>query len=77
MRKNLGVLLALLSLSACSALPKPQPQRLPPASCIEPAPPLPDPKADLMLYTEELILNLTELSVLRNQCRGALLPKEK
>ena len=76
MRKSLALLLLSLSLTGCTGL---QTQRtpvfVPPASCLEHAAEIPEPKPDLIEYTEDLIVLYSDSAVLREQCRAALLEK--
>ena len=72
------VLLVLTSLTGCAGL---QTQRtpvfVPPASCLEHAAEIPNPKPDLIEYIEDLIVLYSDNAVLREQCRAALLEKTK
>ena len=76
MRKHLALLLVLTSLTGCAGL---QTQRtpvfVPPASCLEHAAEIPEPKPDLIEYIEDLIVLYSDSAVLREQCRAALLEK--
>ena len=78
MRKSLALLLLSLSLTGCAGL---QTQRtpgfVPPASCLEHAAEIPEPKPDLIEYIEDLIVLYSDSAVLREQCRAALLEKTK
>lgn len=78
MRKSLAPLLLSLSLTGCAGL---QTQRtpvfVPPASCLEHAAEIPNPKPDLIEYIEDLIVLYSDNAVLREQCRAALLEKTK
>ena len=78
MRKSLALLLLSLSLTGCTGL---QTQRtpvfVPPASCLEHAAEIPEPKPDLIEYIEDLIVLYSDSAVLREQCRAALLEKTK
>ena len=76
MRKQLAVLLVLTSLTGCAGLQKPvTPVYVPPASCLEHAAEIPNPKPDLIEYIEDLIVLYSDSAVLREQCRAALLEK--
>ena len=78
MRKHLAVLLVLTSLTGCAGLQKPVPPVfVPPASCLEHAAEIPEPKPDLIEYIEDLIVLYSDSAVLREQCRAALLEKTK
>lgn len=69
--------LALLSLAGCAGSLKPvTPVFVPPASCLEHAQEIPEPKPDLIEYVGDLIVLYSDGAVLREQCRAALL-KEK
>ena len=76
MRKSLALLLLTASLTGCAGL---QTQRtpvfVPPASCLEHAAEIPEPKPDLIEYLEDLIVLYSDSAVLREQCRAALLEK--
>ena len=76
MRKSLALLLLSLSLTGCAGS---QTQRtpvfVPPASCLEHAAEIPEPKPDLIEYIEDLIVLYSDSAVLREQCRAALLEK--
>ena len=76
MRKSLALLLLSLSLTGCAGL---QTQRtpvfVPPASCLEHAAEIPEPKPDLIEYIKDLIVLYSDSAVLREQCRAALLEK--
>ena len=78
MRKSLALLLLSLSLTGCAGL---QTQRtpvfVPPASCLEHAAEIPEPKPDLIEYIEDLIVLYSDSSVLREQCRAALIEKSR
>ena len=70
---RLALLLAVLTLTGCAGLRTPETARYePPASCLEPAEPIPEPYADLFDYASTLIVQYTELAVQREQCRAAL-----
>ena len=78
MRKSLALLLLSLSLTGCAGLQKPvTPVFVPPASCLEHAAEIPEPKPDLIEYIEDLIVLYSDSAVLREQCRAALLEKTK
>lgn len=69
--------LVLLSLAGCAGSLKPEtPVFVPPASCLEHAQEIPEPKPDLIEYVGDLIVLYSDGAVLREQCRAALL-KEK
>ncbi len=78
MRKSLAPLLLSLSLTGCAGL---QTQRtpvfVPPASCLEHAAEIPNPKPDLIEYIEDLIVLYSDSAVLREQCRAALIEKSR
>ena len=78
MRKSLALLLLTASLTGCAGL---QTQRtpvfVPPASCLEHAAEIPNPKPDLIEYIEDLIVLYSDSATLREQCRAALLEKTK
>ena len=76
MRKHLALLLVLTNLTGCAGS---QTQRtpvfVPPASCLEHAAEIPEPKPDLIEYIEDLVVLYSDSAVLREQCRAALLEK--
>ena len=78
MRKSLALLLLSLSLTGCAGL---QTQRtpvfVPPASCLEHAAEIPNPKPDLIEYIEDLIVLYSDSATLREQCRAALIAKSR
>ena len=74
MRLNLSLCFLALSLTACSALPtRPMQAFEPPASCLDLPLELPRASADVVADHEDLILQYGALSVLRVQCRDALI----
>ena len=78
MRKSLALLLLSLSLTGCAGLQTQRtPVLVPPASCLEHAAEIPEPKPDLIEYIEDLIVLYSDSAVLREQCRAALLEKTK
>jgi len=77
MHKSLTLLLVLVSLTGCGGLPQKQtPAFVPPASCLEHSPEVPEPRADLFEYVQDLIVQYSDVAVLREQCRSALLKEE-
>lgn len=65
--------LVLFSLTGCAGLSKPvTPVFVPPASCLEHAADIPEPKPDLIEYVQDLIVLYSDGAVLREQCRAAL-----
>lgn len=78
MRKSLALLLLTASLTGCAGLQKPvTPVFVPPASCLEHAAEIPNPKPDLIEYIEDLIVLYSDSAVLREQCRAALIEKSR
>lgn len=78
MRAILIPLLLLLSLTGCAGSPKLlTPVFVPPASCLEHAAELPEPRQDLYEFVQDLIELYSESAVLREQCRAALVKELK
>jgi hypothetical protein len=78
MRMTLVIMLTALTLTGCAGSLKPQtPAFVPPASCIEHAQDVPAPKVDMFEYAADLIVQYTDLAVLREQCRSALVKEQK
>lgn len=71
-----ALLLLMLSLPACGLLQPPRTQPLPaPAICLEVCEAVPDPEADLMNYSADLMAAYTDCAVKHNQCRAALIAR--